>query len=386
MKLSWHDHAEDLPADLWADTFRPPLEGLWWYLALERSGLDDQFRFLYAQLADDAGQPLGIAPCFLMDVPLEMFVPEPLQPIVRPLGRVYPPLLHQRTLFVGSPCSDRGWVGLRSGIDRDAALRALQHGIAAKARELRAPMRVWKDFPSVFDHEMASVAARAGLFRVVSFPGTEIALPSPAKSDYLRALPGSGGERLRRNVKRSQREVRLDVRVEPHPDAAMLDQVFGLFMQTYERATTRFERLSRGFFDQMAQSPASRFILLQHAEDRRLVAFMLCFDLGDTLVNKFIGLDYERPRDWRLYFRLWDQFIDLALALDKKRVESGQTGYSGKFVTGHSLLPLTNWCQHANPVLAWIYRQVGSRVSWASLDPELADAAMPAPGRALTAP
>jgi len=371
--LSWHDRADDLPATLWAETFAPPLEGLWWYRALERSRLEDQFRFLYAQLADTEGQPVGIAPCFVMDVPLEMFVPEPLQPVVRPLGRLYPPLLHQRTLFVGSPCSDRGWVGLRDGVDRDAALLAIQRGIADKARALRAPMRVWKDFPAAFDVELSRLARAAGLFRVVSFPGTGLALRGKNLDEHLRSLPGHLGERLKRNVKRSRREVDLDLSIEASPDAATLDEVFGLFWQTYERATTRFERLNRGFFDRMAAAPASRFILLRHRGDGRLVAFMLCFDLGPLLVNKFVGFDYTRPRDWRLYFRLWEAFIGLALGLGKQGVESGQTGYAGKLVVGHELLPLTNWCWHRNPLLRAIYRAVGSRVNWQSLDPDLAE-------------
>ena len=371
LSLSWHERAEDLPAALWEQGFAAPLEGLWWYRALERSALEDQFRFLYALVRDGPGEPVAIAPAFVMDVALEMFVPEPLAPVLRPLLRWFPALARQRTLFVGSPCADRGWVGLRPGADRLAVLRCVQQGLQRKADELGAPMRVWKDFPQDYAPELSTVAAEAGLFRVVSLPGSELALQGSRRA-YLDSIPGSGGARLERNVRRSQREVELDATVEQSPNAATLDEVFGLFCQTYERATTRFERLGRSFFEQMAGAPASRFILLRQREDRRLVAFMLCFDLGPTLVNKFIGFDYARPRDWRLYFRLWDHCVELALALGKQRIESGQTGYAGKLVVGHRLLPLTNYCQHRQPLLRWLYRSVGARVTWESLDPDLA--------------
>ena len=377
LALTWHDHADDLPADLWAQGFAPPLEGVWWYRALERSRLEDQFRFLYALVRDAQGQPLAISPCFVMDVPLEMFVPGPLLPIMRPLGRVFPSLLHQRTLFVGSPCSDRGWVGMRLGTDRLAVLRCVQYGVTAKARELGAPMRVWKDFPEAFEADLQALAYEQQMFRVVSFPGTEVPLNGGNKDDYFHALPGGGGERLKRNIRRSVREVDLEPSIEQCPAAGTLDEVFGLFWQTYKRAATRFERLNRGFFDHMASEPASRFILLRHRQDRRLVAFMLCFDLGPTLINKFVGFDYDRPRSWRLYFRLWDTFMDLAISLGKTSVESGQTGYAGKLVVGHRLLPLTNYCHHANPLLRRIYRAVGSHVTWQSLDAELAGYSAP---------
>ena len=372
LSLSWHERAEDLPADLWAEGFAPPLEGRWWYRALERSHLEDQFRFLYALVRDGDARPIAIAPCFVMDVPLEMFVPEPLLPVVRPMGRLLPSLLHQRTLFVGSPCSDRGWIGLRAGADRPAVLSCIHRAVIDKARRLGAPMRVWKDFPEEFAPDLQRLAAAEGMFRVVSFPGTEVLLPPGGKETYLRTLPGRHRERLKRNLKLSRREVELDTTVCQSPDAVDLDEAFGLFWQTYEHSSTRFERLNRGFFAEMAACPQSRFILMRHQQDGRLVAFMLCFDLGSTLVNKFVGFDYARPRDWRLYFRLWDAFLDLAFSTGKERVESGQTGYSGKLSVGHQLLPLTNYCHHANPALRMIYRAVGARVSWESLDEDLA--------------
>jgi predicted N-acyltransferase len=251
-------------------------------------------------------------------------------------------------------------------------LRCIHRAVIEKAREMGAPMRVWKDFPEDFAADLQALAREEDLFRVVSFPGTELALPPGGKEAYLRALPGRHRERLKRNLKLSRREATLETTVCQSPDAADLDEVFALFWQTYERSSTRFERLNRGFFDEMAACAESRFILMRHTQDRRLVAFMLCFDLGSTLVNKFVGFDYERPREWRLYFRLWDAFVDLALSMGKERVESGQTGYSGKLGVGHRLLPLTNYCHHANPLLRTIYRAVGARVSWQSLDEDLA--------------
>jgi len=33
-----------------------------------------------------------------------------------------------------------------------------------------------------------------------------------------------------------------------------------------------------------------------------MLAFMLCFDMGERVINKYIGLDYGRPKEWSLYF------------------------------------------------------------------------------------
>lgn len=50
LSLRWVSSVEAIPSDLWDACFPPPLEGRWWYRALERSRLEAQFTFAYAIL------------------------------------------------------------------------------------------------------------------------------------------------------------------------------------------------------------------------------------------------------------------------------------------------------------------------------------------------
>ncbi|MHB8744469.1 MAG: hypothetical protein ACYC9L_15290, partial [Sulfuricaulis sp.] len=102
------------------------------------------------------------------------------------------------------------------------------------------------------------------------------------------------------------------------------------------------------------------------------VAFMLCFKLGDHVINKFIGIDYQKPKEWFLYFRLWAAAVDWSLAQGAKSIQSGQTGYAPKIEIGHELVPLTNYCAHSNPLIHWIYATVTKTVNWNTLDEDLA--------------
>jgi predicted N-acyltransferase len=158
------------------------------------------------------------------------------------------------------------------------------------------------------------------------------------------------------------------------PDAATLDELFALFWQTYERATTQFERLNRQFFSEIAAAEVASFIVLRAPASGRAVAFMLCFEFEGRLVNKFIGIDYQRPREWLLYFRLWDAALDHALASGARSIQSGQTGYRPKIDLGHRLVALTNYCAHRNPLLHLIYAAIARKIDWPTLDPALAAA------------
>ena len=58
-----------------------------------------------------------------------------------------PSLSRPRILFIGSPCSDEGAIGLLPDTDRARALDCAQVA-EDEARKRSAAMVIWKDFPS----------------------------------------------------------------------------------------------------------------------------------------------------------------------------------------------------------------------------------------------
>src|ERR1700757_2459387 len=101
-RVEFLEKATQIPNRLWDACFQPPAEGLWWYDALDQSGLEDQFTFFYG-LIEHFGHPVGIAPGFVMDVPVEHVAPQKFLQLLRPVGKIVPSVLCQRTVFVGSP-------------------------------------------------------------------------------------------------------------------------------------------------------------------------------------------------------------------------------------------------------------------------------------------
>jgi predicted N-acyltransferase len=377
-EASWVDRFDAIPEDLWKECLAPEGEGAWLHRVLERSGLEDQFRFRYLVLRQE-GRVVGMAPTFLMDVPLQLVVPPVLRFWVARLGRLIPWLRAQRTLFVGSPIAERGHVYLLPGVDRDAALHCIDSALRSDMRSSGASLMVWKDFPVEYDVALTRLARAAGLFPVVSFPATVVDFPFRTKEDYLRSLRGSQRHLFKKKVRRSRERVALEVEVVRRPDEALLTALYSLFRQTYEKSQTRFETLNRCFFERIAAEPSASFIVLREAASGEPVAFMLCFELGGQLINKFIGLDYRRPRDWLLYFRLWDAAIDRALGMGATAIQSGQTGYRPKLELGHRLVPLTNYAAHRHPLIHKLFRAVARGIDWATLDSALAAALLAHP-------
>ena len=366
--VNWVDSESEIAPELWQAYFPAPYEGHWWYQVMERCGIQDQFTFLYAVVSDSSGT-IAIAPAFVMNVPMRLVLPPAILPLANLIGHIVPSALYQRTLFIGSPCSDEGHVGMLDGVNRLAVLNSIELAMVSKAKQLQASMRVWKDFPQQYAIDFTSLNAH--LFKVVSFPGTSVELPDATKDGYLATLKSSRRNKLKKKL-RLAAESPVDVEVIQQPDSQILNELFNLFWQTYEKGGTKFERLNRKFFDLIAAETNSHFVILREQSNGKIVAFMLCFALGDQVINKFIGIDYQQPKEWFLYFKLWEAAVDWAAGIGAKSIQSGQTGYAPKIELGNQLVPLTNYCAHLNPVINWIYAKVAKTINWDTLDADLA--------------
>ncbi|HZP58839.1 MAG TPA: hypothetical protein VFB27_00845, partial [Opitutaceae bacterium] len=207
---------------LWQACFPPPLEGLFWYRTLEASALDDQFIFYYAIIKAN-GEPVGIAPCFLHDVPIALVAPAPVAWCFNFLSRFFPRVGRQRTFFIGSPCADEGSIGLAQGTALSTVVEPLAEAVRAKARVLGASMIVFKDFSAP---DLPALERLTGgenrFFRMVSYPGTRVALPPPDKNAYFRALSSSHRHNFQKKLRRSGELLGLKTEVVARPSDAEL--------------------------------------------------------------------------------------------------------------------------------------------------------------------
>jgi hypothetical protein len=368
--IRWFSSADAIPLSLWERCFPPPLEGRWWYRTLDRSELEDQFTFAYAVL-EQAGSPIGIAPTFVMDVPIDLVAPPLAAKALVRAGAVFPQLRFQRTVFVGSPCADEGTVGLVPGVRLSDVAPKIQDAAASRAREVKASMIVWKDFPDDASSALHQLSRTRGLFRLTSYPGARLTLSGGSFGSYLSSLRSNKRYQLRKKLALSRKMGTLETEVVQSPDERLLSEIFELFRQTFQRGKTKFERLTPKFFSLIAAEPTSYFILLRDPGTGKYAAFMLCFRVGKRVINKFIGLDYAYRGEWFLYFRLWEEAVLWAARIGAEELQSGQTGYGAKLELGHSLVPLTNYCLHTNPVLHRIFKAVAAHITWATLDDDL---------------
>jgi hypothetical protein len=239
-----------------------------------------------------------------MDLPVEQVAPKEFLQLLRLVGKIAPSLLCQRIVFVGSPILDEGRVGLLTHVNRRTALLSLQVALEKKAHELSAPLIVWKDFPESSSADLNWLSHERRLFRVVSLPNTIVEFPSHRKEDYFATMKGTRRRNLKKRLRLSREQVALGVEIVQRPDANTLEDIFELFWQTYEKSATKFERLNRKFFEVISEKPAAHFIILRERVTDEMVAFMLFFDMGERLINMYIGMELHPPQGMDASFPL----------------------------------------------------------------------------------
>jgi hypothetical protein len=370
LRVEWRGSADDIPVEAWTECFRPPIEGRWLYTTLEQSGLEDQFSFSYA-LVMRRQSIIAIAPVFTAILPISLIAPDFISWLLQLGGPLLRRLRFQKTTFVGSPCSDQGNVGTSPGVSLADVAPILQKAVWEFGARNRCANVVWKDFPESSWPTLRGLVRSAGLCEVVSFPGTQIRDIGRNFDEYLRGLSVKRRHNLRKKLRLSKSEIEIAADIVVSADDALIEEIWPLFQNTYNKSTTRFERLTKRFWNVVAMQPQTRLIVLRETRERKVVAFMLTSVEGKRAINKYIGIDYSLGTKSFLYFRLWEEFLKWAIRIGADSVQSGQTSYQAKLDLGHELVPLRNFFRYRNPLMHRIASIVARRITWGTLDETL---------------
>ncbi len=370
IQIEFVDSCKDIDRDLWDRSFPLTVEGWFWYETLESCGLEDQFKFTYALIKRDQ-EYVGVAPCFVHDLPMSLVAPPAVARVFEAASRVFPQAGYQRTFFVGSPCGEEGTIGLLPGCALEDVIAPLSQAITKRARQLKAVMVVFKDCLANTSPAMQKICAEQRFFLITSYPGTELRLPGTSIDDYFAALKRSRRHNFKKKLRRSKAELELETTYVKRPSDEEVTELFALFMQTYEKGKTKFEKLSVEFFKQIREAEPAWFILQRDKKSGKMVTFMLVFKLGGKLVNKYIGLDYRLGGNVFLYFRQFEAALQFAYEQKMSLFQSGQTGYRAKLDLGHDLIAMQNCCRHTNALINVVYGYLSRDITWSTLDSDL---------------
>ncbi|MFA5146977.1 MAG: GNAT family N-acetyltransferase [Candidatus Omnitrophota bacterium] len=339
----------------WDTVFGFTPEGYDFYKTLEESNFPE-YSFHYILLYNASGIA-AIAPLFTADFGLDTTLDGAARNAIRSMRRVFPGFLIQKTLFCGSPFGEKGLVGIRKGVSSERLMISrISKIIRIFCRRNRIHFIIFKDF-SKDDASMLESLGKGGFFRVKSLPSVITDVKFGSMDEYLGTLSYSTRKDLRRKVKKAR--ANADVEVKIADDVThIIDDVYRLYLKTYEAGEIKFEKLTKEFFISVSKnlSPHAKYFL--YYVNGKLAAFNLCFVHKDLFIDKFIGFDFDLSRRYNLYFLSWFHNVETCLKNSIPYYQTGQTDYDPKVRLGGRIVPLHAYVRHTNPVFNLCFRSL----------------------------
>src|SRR6478609_9104539 len=286
------------------------------YYELLEDTLKEGFSYGYLVFEDNRALS-AIQPYFIIDQDLLAGTGRQIKRLVDGLRRVWPRLLYARTLMVGCTAGEGHLDGNEAS--QFATAESLATSLPQLARELNCAMVVLKEFPAKYRRPLERLRD-AGFARVPSMPMTTLDIDYRNFDDYLSHMlsPRTRGKvrRKLRAAERAQPAITMSVTDDVTP---VVDEVYPLYEKVFERSPLQFEKLTREFLCEIGRRMPDKVRFFLWHQNNRIIAFGLCTVEGENLSHDYVGFDYAVAFDLNLYYRVFHDIIEWAIAHGYKR-------------------------------------------------------------------
>jgi len=257
-------------------------------------------------------------------------------------------------LFVGLPTAEELYIGFNQKYD----YRLVMEQALEELSKLCAKERI---IATLFYNLTEKHKTLHGLLRkhkfapMEDFPNTVLTIKEGSSQEYIKKLSRNTRKDIRRKLNRLASLSKIDIEI-TEDISGIKDKIYELYMNNFGESDIHFETLTTAFFENITanmKGTAKFFITRDHTKE--IVAFNLCFIKGDTCIDKVIGFDKKKSREYHLYNATLIHNIDWCIKNNITYYQLGITDYHAKLRFGASLVPLFIYAKINNPALNAIF-------------------------------
>jgi predicted N-acyltransferase len=353
--------------DAWKRAFQNECKDYRYYEIVETT-LQNDFEHYYLRLEDSSGNVRAIQPVFFVRQNLVEGVPGKIRSVVDLIRKIFPRFLTMRVLMVGCAAGTAD-LGACEEKDEPWVTAALQASLRTYARQNKASLIVFKDFPAKYRSPLETLALD-GYVRIPSMPMTRLSLRYENWDEYFRTLSKATRKDLRRKFRNAGRATKIEMEVVSEI-GPFVDEIYPLYLAVHERSPLKFETLTKDYFRAIAQRMEERARFFIWRQSGKIVAFSFCLVCDDAIYDECIGLDYSVALDLHLYFYTLRDIISWALQQELKYYYSNPLNYEPKLHLDCELVPLDLYVRHTSALLNPAFRRVIKYVGPTRHDPVL---------------
>jgi len=344
---------EDLRGnDFWKRAFENQSKDHRYYELIDRT-LAGQFEHYYVVLEDHTGKVRAVQPIFLVRQNLVEGVPGKIRVVVDFIRKKFPRFLTMRVLMIGCAAGE-GQLGAIDPNDEAWLAKALPSVLKAFAKQQKASLIVWKDFPAKYRSALAALT-ESNYVRVPSMPMTHLRIDYKNFDEYLAQIGYVSRKSLRRKFRKTERAAKIELEVVTDV-TPWIDEIYPLYLQVHERSPMKFEVLTKEFFVEIGGTMPDRARFFIWRQSGKIIAFSLCLVHGDTIHDECLGLDYKIAFELYLYFYTLRDVMSWAMSQGLRAYSSGPLNYDPKLHLGHELAPLDLYVMHTKSLLNPVFQ------------------------------
>jgi hypothetical protein len=325
------------------------------YYELIEDTLRQGFEHRYFVIRDADGRVRAVQPFILLDQDLLAGVGARTRRLAAFVRRAWPRFLVMRTLMVGCGAGE-------GRLDGDASLhaanaRCLADAIMEHARDLKAPLVVLKEFPAEYRETLSCFLDR-GFTRIPSMPMTKLDIAFRDFDDYMtRALNSSTRRKLRKKFKIAAAAAPIEMTIVSDV-TPIIDEIYPLYVDVYERSALHFERLTPEFFCRIGRSMPDKASFFVWRQSGKVVAFCLAMFEGDAFYPEYVGFEYSVALQVHLYHYVVRDMIAWAIDHGFVRLRSSGLNYDPKLHLRHRLDPIDLYVRHGSPAINLLLKRL----------------------------
>jgi hypothetical protein len=187
-------------------------------------------------------------------------------------------------------------------------------------------------------------------------PQTRLNIAYADFDDYMQsALNSATRRKLRKKFRATESDALIELSV-TNDVTSIIDEIYPLYLQVYERSKLRFERLTKAYFRGLGAAMPDRVRFFVWRRHTRAVAFGACMVHGDTLFAEYLGLDYSVALELHLYHYVFRDLVRWAIANGCRWFQSSSLNYDPKLHLRHRLKPVDLYVRHTSGVINMLMR------------------------------
>ncbi len=266
--------------------------------------------------------------------------------------------LRPRALFIGTTVSEYALLPRNEepgNLIADLLQRYRRHYAFIIIKDVPVQSPLLEDADNTCSRQWSEQAQAAGMFALKGQALAWVDVGDADEETWLNRFSKSRRKDFRRKL-RQRHELEITTLYAGDPcfqSESLLRSWYALYEAVYQQSDTHFDFLTPAFFADLLQEDSGAVIFVYHHQGV-LLGYNFCFEVGDKLVDKYIGLRYPQAQQLNLYFVSWFHNLAYARSRGLTRYVAGWTDPEVKRSLGAALTMTQHWVYIRNPWLRWI--------------------------------